>query len=181
MSCRDPNQPSRIQEASLFLSAGSSKLLFSVSGRNLKATAYTIILENNELKPYGPRVPKRLQLFEEDQRGWPRSTRDRSCSRDHAYNRLGRRNPWRANERPNSHSRRQCCLCDQLCILLEKHADWEICGEAADEIEAIEKYRELRPDLLVVGVSMPRMNGLRGIPSNLCYKGFSKTSPILGV
>lgn len=44
--------------------------------------------------------------------------------------------------------------------LLETHDDWEICGEAADGAEAIEKYRELSPDLLVVDVSMPVMNGL---------------------
>jgi two-component system, NarL family, nitrate/nitrite response regulator NarL len=49
---------------------------------------------------------------------------------------------------------------DGLRHLLESHGDWEVCGEAADGIEAIEKYRQLRPDLLVVDVSMPRMNGL---------------------
>lgn len=47
-----------------------------------------------------------------------------------------------------------------LRLLLQEHADWEVCGEAADGIEAIEKYRCLRPDLLIVDVSMPRMNGL---------------------
>lgn len=47
-----------------------------------------------------------------------------------------------------------------LRLLLQEHADWEVCGEAVDGIEAIEKYRQLRPDLLVVDVSMPRMNGL---------------------
>jgi CheY-like chemotaxis protein len=49
---------------------------------------------------------------------------------------------------------------DGLRRLLKEHADWEVCGEAGDGIEAIEKYRQLRPDLLVVDVSMPRMNGL---------------------
>jgi DNA-binding NarL/FixJ family response regulator len=49
---------------------------------------------------------------------------------------------------------------DGLRLLLQSHADWEVCGEATDGIEAIEKYRELRPDLLIVDVSMPRMNGL---------------------
>jgi two-component system nitrate/nitrite response regulator NarL len=45
-------------------------------------------------------------------------------------------------------------------LLLEDHRDWEVCGEAANGVEAIEKYRQLRPDLLVVDVSMPVMNGL---------------------
>jgi DNA-binding NarL/FixJ family response regulator len=49
---------------------------------------------------------------------------------------------------------------DGLRHLLENHAGWEVCGEAGDGIEAIEKYRQLRPDLLVVDISMPRMNGL---------------------
>ena len=49
---------------------------------------------------------------------------------------------------------------DGLRLLLQSHADWEVCGEATDGIEAIEKYRQLSPDLLVVDVSMPRMNGL---------------------
>lgn len=49
---------------------------------------------------------------------------------------------------------------DGLRFLLKSHVDWEVCGEAADGIEAIEKYRQLTPDLLVVDVSMPRMNGL---------------------
>jgi CheY-like chemotaxis protein len=49
---------------------------------------------------------------------------------------------------------------DGLRLLLQEHAEWEVCGEAADGIEAIAKYRQLRPDLLVVDVSMPRMNGL---------------------
>jgi DNA-binding NarL/FixJ family response regulator len=51
-------------------------------------------------------------------------------------------------------------LRERLRLLLESHADWEICGEAADGIEAIQKYRQLSPDLLLVDVSMPRMNGL---------------------
>ena len=35
-----------------------------------------------------------------------------------------------------------------------------MCGEAADGIEAVEKVKSLRPDLIIMDVSMPRMNGL---------------------
>jgi DNA-binding NarL/FixJ family response regulator len=47
-----------------------------------------------------------------------------------------------------------------LRLVLESHVDWEVCGEAANGIEAIERYRRLRPDLMIVDVSMPVMNGL---------------------
>ena len=40
------------------------------------------------------------------------------------------------------------------------HSDWEICGEAVDGYGAIEKNRQLSPELIVMDLSMPRMNGL---------------------
>ncbi len=43
---------------------------------------------------------------------------------------------------------------------LESQADLEVCGEAADGIEAIEKATELRPDLVILDFSMPRIHGL---------------------
>jgi DNA-binding NarL/FixJ family response regulator len=49
---------------------------------------------------------------------------------------------------------------DGLRLLLENHPDWEVCGEAVNGLEAIEKHRMLSPDLMVIDVSMPMMNGL---------------------
>lgn len=49
--------------------------------------------------------------------------------------------------------------------LLLSRADVEICGEAFDGREAIEKAQELRPDVVVMDVSMPRMNGLEATRS----------------
>jgi PAS domain S-box-containing protein len=43
--------------------------------------------------------------------------------------------------------------------LLESQADWSICGEAEDGAEAVAKARELRPDVVLMDLSMPRMNG----------------------
>ena len=44
--------------------------------------------------------------------------------------------------------------------ILEGHSDWEIVGEAADGAEAVEKAARLNPDVMVLDVTMPTMNGL---------------------
>lgn len=43
-------------------------------------------------------------------------------------------------------------------------AGFEICGEAADGLEAVKKTRDLTPDLIVLNLSMPGMHGLEAIP-----------------
>ena len=43
---------------------------------------------------------------------------------------------------------------------LEQQNGWEVSGEAANGREAIEKAQELRPDLIVLDLAMPVMNGL---------------------
>jgi DNA-binding NarL/FixJ family response regulator len=43
---------------------------------------------------------------------------------------------------------------------LEQYPDWVVCGEAGDGREAIEKCRQLHPDLIILDLSMPVMNGL---------------------
>ncbi len=44
--------------------------------------------------------------------------------------------------------------------LVSSRAEWEICGEAKDGLEAVEKARTLRPDVVLMDVSMPRMDGI---------------------
>src|SRR5580693_592656 len=44
---------------------------------------------------------------------------------------------------------------------LESETQYEVCGEAADGVDAIEKARDLCPDLIILDMSMPRMNGLQ--------------------
>lgn len=44
--------------------------------------------------------------------------------------------------------------------LLGSHKGWAVCGEATDGIEAVEEAKSLRPDLIVMDVSMLKMNGL---------------------
>jgi DNA-binding NarL/FixJ family response regulator len=43
---------------------------------------------------------------------------------------------------------------------LERQDDWEICGEAANGREGIEKALRLKPDVIVLDLAMPVMNGL---------------------
>lgn len=44
--------------------------------------------------------------------------------------------------------------------LFKREADFEVCGEAGNGREAIEKAQQLHPDLIVLDLSMPVMNGL---------------------
>jgi DNA-binding NarL/FixJ family response regulator len=47
-----------------------------------------------------------------------------------------------------------------LRTLLGSRPEWEIIGEAADGIEAVDKAHSLKPDVILLDVSMPRMDGL---------------------
>jgi DNA-binding NarL/FixJ family response regulator len=44
--------------------------------------------------------------------------------------------------------------------LLETHQGWTVCGEAVDGEDAIEKARALSPDVILLDISMPRLDGL---------------------
>ena len=47
-----------------------------------------------------------------------------------------------------------------LRTVIEPHLGWEICGEATTGMEALELAKSLKPDLVVLDVSMPVLNGL---------------------
>ena len=44
--------------------------------------------------------------------------------------------------------------------LLEAHPDWEVCAEAENGREAVDRARESRPDVAVLDLSLPELNGL---------------------
>ena len=44
--------------------------------------------------------------------------------------------------------------------ILKKRADWEICGEAANGQEAMAQTESLKPDVIILDITMPKMSGL---------------------
>src|ERR1700678_3764691 len=44
--------------------------------------------------------------------------------------------------------------------LLEPHPGWEICGEATTGREAVAKAEELKPNIVILDISMPDLNGV---------------------
>lgn len=51
--------------------------------------------------------------------------------------------------------------------LLEIHSEWEICGEASTARDAIAKTAKLKPDVVLLDITMPGMSGLEAIPEIL--------------
>jgi len=47
-----------------------------------------------------------------------------------------------------------------LCAIVASHAGWEVCGEAVDGREAVEKTKQLSPDVVILDIGMPSVNGL---------------------
>lgn len=48
--------------------------------------------------------------------------------------------------------------------LLEAHPGWTVCGEASTGREAVEQAKELRPDIVVLDITMPLLNGVDATP-----------------
>ena len=47
-----------------------------------------------------------------------------------------------------------------LCALLAEQPDWKIAAEARDGHEAVEKAKQIKPDVTVLDIGMPILNGL---------------------
>jgi signal transduction histidine kinase/ActR/RegA family two-component response regulator len=77
----------------------------------------------------------------------------------------------REEARPNgNNSRKQILIADDhemlrrgLRTMLEREPDWEICGEAVNGQEAVDKAISLSPDLVILDINMPVLNGLAAV------------------
>ena len=49
-------------------------------------------------------------------------------------------------------------------LIARSRPEWEICGEARDGEEAIEAARTLKPDVVILDVTMPKLSGLEAAP-----------------
>jgi DNA-binding NarL/FixJ family response regulator len=49
-------------------------------------------------------------------------------------------------------------------LITRSRPEWEICGEARDGEEALVAVRALRPDVVILDITMPKMSGLEAAP-----------------
>jgi DNA-binding NarL/FixJ family response regulator len=47
-----------------------------------------------------------------------------------------------------------------VCSKLESRPDLQVIGEASDGLEAVEKAQALKPDLILLDIGLPRLNGI---------------------
>src|SRR6266704_7068560 len=47
-----------------------------------------------------------------------------------------------------------------LVSLLKSRSGWEVCGEAEDGRQAVDMVKQLRPDIIILDIGMPNLNGL---------------------
>lgn len=47
-----------------------------------------------------------------------------------------------------------------ICSILGKRSELQIIGEASDGVDAVHKAEELHPDLILMDIGLPRMNGI---------------------
>ncbi|MCL1819183.1 MAG: response regulator [Oscillospiraceae bacterium] len=51
---------------------------------------------------------------------------------------------------------------------------FDVCGEAENGAVALEKYKELTPDLVIMDITMPEVNGIEALKSIKAFNGASK-------
>jgi DNA-binding NarL/FixJ family response regulator len=66
-------------------------------------------------------------------------------------------------------------------LLLDMESDFTVVGQARDGLEAVDKARVLQPDLVVLDVSMPRLDGITATPRILRASPMSRVALFTGM
>jgi DNA-binding NarL/FixJ family response regulator len=66
-------------------------------------------------------------------------------------------------------------------LLLDMESDFTVVGQARDGIEAVDLARALQPDLVVLDISMPRLDGLTATPRILNASPTSRVALFTGM
>jgi DNA-binding NarL/FixJ family response regulator len=48
----------------------------------------------------------------------------------------------------------------EVCLMLQKQVELQVIGEASDGLEAVQKAEDLHPDLIILDIGLPRLNGI---------------------
>src|SRR5215211_2820642 len=49
---------------------------------------------------------------------------------------------------------------ERVCLALQKSGRWRVAGQAADGLEAVREAQELEPDLILLDIGLPCLDGL---------------------
>jgi DNA-binding NarL/FixJ family response regulator len=52
----------------------------------------------------------------------------------------------------------------KVCSILEQSQELLVIGEASDGVEAVQKAQELQPDVIVLDIGLPKLNGIEAAP-----------------
>jgi PAS domain S-box-containing protein len=101
----------------------------------------------------------------------PETARDPNRSSEETFNSNGETQELAAS------ARRRILIADDHEVLrrgirtmLESEKEWEVCGEAIDGQEVVEKAASLNPDLVILDINMPVLNGVAAVREILRHR-----------
>ena len=48
----------------------------------------------------------------------------------------------------------------QVCLVLQARPEWQVISEASDRLEAVGKAQDLKPDIILLDIGLPKLNGI---------------------